>query len=317
MKSRVIKAVSLAVAILVLGAASLLSAQDQINLGDGLFNAHFNGNGTAVLSLVIPAIYCNGTGCFLANGAASGTGHLQGNGSYVIYSSSNAPFFLTHNPDDSFTVTQNSQVNFTYTSPQGTLSGLLSFGTMSKTNGSLRSTLNASLTNATGSFAQYFANGGNVTFSIGLTFPLQTLYQFHGFAAVEFENGVVTPAGNCTPLTQGYWKNHQSAWKDGSGLTLGTNFYTNAQLENIFNTPVQGDASVDLAHQLIAALLNIANGTTSLPIQTTLADANNLIGSGIIPENIAPSSPTGQQMEGDATILNSYNNGQITNGCGQ
>ena len=37
-------------------------------------------------------------------------------------------------------------------------------------------------------------------------------------------------AQTCPPLTQGFWKNHQSAWADGSGMTLGSTFYTNAQL---------------------------------------------------------------------------------------
>ena len=86
---------------------------------------------------------------------------------------------------------------------------------------------------------------------------------------------------------------------------------------NLLNTPVRGDASLDLAHQLIAALLNIANGTDGTPVQGTIADANNLIGAGPLPENVPASSPLGQQMTGDANTLNSYNNGQITNGCGQ
>lgn len=134
---------------------------------------------------------------------------------------------------------------------------------------------------------------------------------------------VAIPTGNldsgsaCPPLTQGYWKNHQSTWMNGSGLFLGTNFYTNAQLETILQTPVRGDASVALARQLIAALLNIANGTDSGPIQATIDDANNLIGSGIIPEGISPSSPTGQGMEADALVLDDFNNGVITNACVQ
>jgi hypothetical protein len=123
--------------------------------------------------------------------------------------------------------------------------------------------------------------------------------------------------GTCPPLTQGYWKNHQSAWNDGAGLTLGTNFYTNTQLEGILQTPVRGDASVSLAHQLIAALLNIANGTDSTPIQGTLSDANNLIGSGIIPEGISPSSTVGQNMAADDSVLDDFNSGDITNACGQ
>lgn len=120
----------------------------------------------------------------------------------------------------------------------------------------------------------------------------------------------------CPPLTQGYWKNHQSAWKNGTGLTLGANFYTNAQLETILQTPVRGDASVGLARQLIAAQLNIANGTDPSLVQGTINDANNLIGTGIIPEGISPSSPTGQGMEADASVLDDFNNGDITNACG-
>jgi hypothetical protein len=98
-------------------------------------------------------------------------------------------------------------------------------------------------------------------------------------------------------------------------MTLGTNFYSNAQLETILQAPVRGDASIALAHQLIAATLNVANGTDPSPVQTTLDDANSLIGSGIVPEGIAPSSPIGQQMENDESILDDYNNGGITNAC--
>jgi hypothetical protein len=313
-----LRALTLAVAvcsIFALGALPLV-AQNQINLGDGLFNAHFNGNGTPIITTVIPNIYLSGGFYFLANGSASATGQMQGTGTYVIYTPSASPFFLTHNPDDSFTITQTSPIFFKYTSNTGTLTGQLSFGTLSKTGQGLLSTMSGLLTGQGGSFAAFFPNGANASFSIGLTFPLQQLYLVHGFSAVEFQNGVITGAGSCMPLTQGYWKNHQNQWKDGSGLFLGSNFYTNAQLETIFQTPVQGDASLDLAHQLIAALLNIANGTSPLPIQATITDAQNLIGSGIIPENISPSSPLGQQMTGDASILNDYNNGNITGACG-
>jgi len=314
-----LRALAVAVAfftVLSLGATSLY-AQDQINLGDGRLNAHFNGNGTPIITTVIPQIYLSGGFYYLANGSASATGHLQGTGTYVIYTPSNSPMFLTHNPDDSFAITQTSPIFFKYTSAQGTLTGQLFFGTISKTGPGLLSTMTGLLTSPGGSFAQFFPNGGNANFTIGLTFPLQLLYTVHGFSAVEFANGNITGARGCMPLTQGYWKNHQDQWKDGSGLFLGTNFYTNAQLETIFNTPVQGDASVDLAHQLIAALLNIANGTSPLPIQATIADAQNLIGSGFIPENISPSSPVGQQMTGDASILDDYNNGRITGACSQ
>lgn len=137
-------------------------------------------------------------------------------------------------------------------------------------------------------------------------------------AAMAFLIAGVVPmyAQTCPAFTQGYWKNHQGAWQDGAGLTLGTNFYTNAQLETILRTPVHGDASMELAHQLIAALLNIANGTDATPIQTVLDTANSLIGSGIIPQGISPPSTLGQQMEDAATTLDEFNNGDITDACG-
>lgn len=133
--------------------------------------------------------------------------------------------------------------------------------------------------------------------------------------AVLIMGAVPMYAQTCPPLTQGFWKNHQSAWADGSGMSLGTTFYTNAQLETILQTPVRGDASVALAHQLIAANLNIDGGTDPTPIQATLSDANNLLGSGTVPEGVAPSSALGQQMENDESILDDFNSGDITNAC--
>lgn len=315
MKSILAVVISLAFVVLALMLPAL--AQDQITLGDGLNNSHFNGNVNPVVTMLIPSIYCNGGVCSMAAAGASGSGHVQSNGNYMISSPSNAPFYLTHNPDDSFTITQTNPINFTYTSPQGTLTGLLWFASISKTNSQLHSTMIGTMTAPGGTFAPYFPNGGHVTIDVGLTFPLQILWQVHGFSAVEFQSGTIVPAGNCAPLTQGYWKNHPGAWQDGSGLTLGTSFYTNDQLMALLNTPVQGDASVNLAHQLIAALLNIDNGTDGTPVQPTIADANNLIGAGPLPEHIPSSSPIGQQMVGDANVLDNFNNGLLGTGCAQ
>ena len=118
----------------------------------------------------------------------------------------------------------------------------------------------------------------------------------------------------CPALTQGFWKNHQSAWRVTS-LTLGTTNYTAAQLETILTTPAGGDASLILAHQLIAALLNIANGTDPSPVSATILDANTLLGAGPIPEGIKPSSPLGQEMVNDAAILENFNQGNVTQVC--
>lgn len=120
------------------------------------------------------------------------------------------------------------------------------------------------------------------------------------------------------PLTQGFWKNHPSAWPLTS-LTLGGQTYTQAELLTILTTPVgsggSADASLILADQLIAAKLNIANG--SAPISDTVAAADALLGgfTGKLPYGVTPSSVTGQAMVNNADTLDNYNNGQLTPNC--
>jgi hypothetical protein len=144
--------------------------------------------------------------------------------------------------------------------------------------------------------------------------PLATL-AFGGMFTLTSQASADT-AKTCPPLTQGYWKNHTSVWAKQT-LMIGTASDKQSTAEQILQTPVSGDASVDLAHQLIAALLNImVIGTDSTPIAKTIADAEKLLGSGSVPEGIDPSSAVGQQMEADAAILDNFNNGLITTACG-
>jgi hypothetical protein len=119
------------------------------------------------------------------------------------------------------------------------------------------------------------------------------------------------------PLTQGFWKNHSSAWPVTS-LTLGSQTYTQTELLAILTTPSTGDASLILAKQLIAAKLNIASNTVQVPAVTAaITDADSLLSgfSGKLPYHVAPSSTTGQLMVSDATVLDIYNNGQLTPIC--
>ena len=64
-------------------------------------------------------------------------------------------------------------------------------------------------------------------------------------------------------------------------------------------------------------MLNINNGSKGDPVQTFINDANNLLGLGRLPLQIDPSSAVGQQMQGDAAILDSYNNNNITTASSQ
>ena len=125
------------------------------------------------------------------------------------------------------------------------------------------------------------------------------------------------PPTGCTK-TQGFWKTHGPTPKGNNKnewnvtqLTLGTRTYSAAKLLEILNTPPKkGNGLVSLAHQLIAAKLNIANGADPSAIASTIAAADKLIGSLKIP-------PTGNDFLSSSVtsklndMLTRYNEGLI------
>jgi hypothetical protein len=82
--------------------------------------------------------------------------------------------------------------------------------------------------------------------------------------------------------SQGYWKNHPGQWPTTT-LQLGNVTYDQQQLLDILHQPVRGNGLVLLAHQLIAAKLNIANGADASCIHDTIAAADALIGDLVVP----------------------------------
>ena len=122
------------------------------------------------------------------------------------------------------------------------------------------------------------------------------------------------------PQGQGYWKNNPDAWPVES-LMLGSQTYSKADLLIILHTPIgtgkKADASLILADQLIAAKLNIANGSDPAPVTSTITDANAVLSlyTGMLPYMVRPNTTNGQRMVNDANTLDSYNNGLLTTGC--
>jgi hypothetical protein len=122
-----------------------------------------------------------------------------------------------------------------------------------------------------------------------------------------------TPTPTGTPVgcvfTQGYWKNHPDAWPV-TELQLGNVTYTQEELLSILHQPVRGNGLVLLAHQEIAAKLNIANGADGSCIAQTLADADALIGDLVIPPvgngYLAPTD-----VSALAETLDQYNEGLL------
>ena len=121
--------------------------------------------------------------------------------------------------------------------------------------------------------------------------------------------GTLTCVGSPCTYTQGYWRTHPDAWPVTS-LTLGTVTYQAAELMAILDNPAQGNGLVILAHQLIAAKLNIANGADPSDVQQTIIDADAITGGLVIPpigNGYLPSEQTSALTE----TLTEYNEGTI------
>ncbi len=144
---------------------------------------------------------------------------------------------------------------------------------------------------------------------------------------------VTINTGECPtvcPLSMGYWKTHYpDSWPQtvrALGLKIGQIQYSAYQLEQTLNLPSQGDASLILAHQLIAAKINIANGAEPSPVAETIALGDALLYAASpcqtdynpmcqVPYGVPPSSTSGGKMVSAALILDAYNRSQMTPGC--
>jgi hypothetical protein len=158
----------------------------------------------------------------------------------------------------------------------------------------------------------------NITFSPaeGYCFPCGTTTEVTVTATDECGNQAtctfdvtVGPCQDGCSLTQGFWKNHPEDWPVES-LTLGTVTYTKAECIRILQTPVRKNGLVALAHQLIAAKLNVLEGANSSCISTYIAQADALIGSRVIPP-IGNGKLTTKQASFLNNILDDFNNGRL------
>ena len=134
--------------------------------------------------------------------------------------------------------------------------------------------------------------------------------------SLMFAVGQIAAQDNSTcPVGQGYWKNTPT-WP-ATQLMLGSQSYTQVEVLILLNTPPAGDASLILAHQLIAAKLNAAKGLDSSIVAAVITQGDSVLAgfTGRLPYNMPPSDSAGQIMVNLSTILASYNEGQLTVGC--
>ncbi len=128
---------------------------------------------------------------------------------------------------------------------------------------------------------------------------------------------VDVPCGGGCTLTPGYWKTHSAygpAPYDDTWALIGegTPFFLSGQTwyQVLWTPPSGGNAYYILAHQYIAARLNILNGAASTPqVDAAIAWATNFF------NTYTPSSHLSKQLRAQviakAALLDAYNNGLI------
>ena len=125
--------------------------------------------------------------------------------------------------------------------------------------------------------------------------------------------------------TPGYWKTHGPIPKGNNdnewpvtSLELGNITYTDLQLLAILTTaPSKNNGLISLAHQLIAAKLNVENGADPTDITSTITAADALIGALAIPPVGSGSLDPSVTSALNDTLAN-YNEGGIGPGhCGE
>jgi hypothetical protein len=121
------------------------------------------------------------------------------------------------------------------------------------------------------------------------------LNAYHGSVVTYFNAAL-----GCT-ATLGYWKNHD--WPEGSDPDAAF-FSSGKTWLEILGTPPKGSADVILAHQYVAAALNVADGAYMPPLVKTVFDAAAAYFAG----------GAGGDLTGWASTLDAYNNGLALSG---
>lgn len=122
----------------------------------------------------------------------------------------------------------------------------------------------------------------------------------------------------CT-LTQGYWKTHSEhgpAPYDDAWLLLGPDgqdtpfFLSGMTYHEVLWTAPAGNAYYVLAHQYVAAELNVLNGADPTAVSATMTQAQLLL-STKTPAQVAVDKSLKRQFTTLATLLDQYNNGLV------
>jgi len=110
--------------------------------------------------------------------------------------------------------------------------------------------------------------------------------------------------------TQGYWKNHPSAWPVEQ-LTIGGVLYSKSQLITMMKHPTNKDVTYALVQQLIAAKLNVGVGNQSSCIESAIAQADAWFVQHPVGSNVKGGSAAWTVGQPLNNTLDQYNNGLL------
>jgi hypothetical protein len=120
---------------------------------------------------------------------------------------------------------------------------------------------------------------------------------------------------NC-PVPADFWLADGVDWPV-NGLQLGVQFYTQAQIIDLLRAATGDDASLIMAFELVAAKLNIANGSDPIAVRNALLAGDRLLADYNIrlPYAIGLDGQAARLMLDNTTVLEFYNSRQLTPIC--
>lgn len=162
-----------------------------------------------------------------------------------------------------------------------------------------------------GSLAAPSADGNVQTVTVNKTGSVLVVSTNDSFSVDSIELEWDVPDQGVGTGTQGYWKNHPDAWPISSIVVAGVT-YTQAEAIAIMDTAGQGDKSIDMYKQLVAAKLNVENGADASCIAATIISADAWLVANPVLSNVRARSAEwrspGSALHG---MLNDYNNGRL------
>ncbi|HEU4560487.1 MAG TPA: hypothetical protein VFS20_21735 [Longimicrobium sp.] len=128
----------------------------------------------------------------------------------------------------------------------------------------------------------------------------------------------VTVSGQGCTLTQGYWKNHadpsqkrfDSVWNNLPNGGATAFYHSGKSWLGVFNTPPAGNAYYTLAHQFMAARLNVLGGAATTPaVDAAMNAAHGFFSNPANVPSVKLSNAVKATLTGHAGMLASYNEG--------